>query len=89
MHEFTDAEWHRITRIDIDGVFYRSRVVSADMFRRRHGTINIGSVLGIVSDTNAGRLRGGKSWHAEFHTLPALEVGAFGVRVNAVAPRRF
>ncbi len=38
-HEFTDAEWHRITRIDLDGVFYCSRVASAEMVKRRQGAI--------------------------------------------------
>lgn len=37
--EFTDAEWHRITRIDLDGVFYCSRVASAEMVKRRQGAI--------------------------------------------------
>jgi len=34
VHEFTDAEWHRITRIDLDGVLFFP-IVSAEMVKRR------------------------------------------------------
>src|ERR1700678_4328602 len=45
VHEFSDADWHRIIRVDLDGVFFSSRAVSASMIARRKGTIvNITSV---------------------------------------------
>lgn len=33
-HEFLDSDWHRIIRVDLDGVFHCSRVVSAGMVKR-------------------------------------------------------
>ena len=29
IHEFLDDDWHRILRVDLDGLFYCSRAVSA------------------------------------------------------------
>jgi 3-oxoacyl-[acyl-carrier protein] reductase len=87
VHEFTDAEWHRITRIDLDGVFYCSRVVSAEMVKRRRGAIvNIGSVLGIVPIRLQCAFSAAKAGMLNFTRSHALEVGSYGVRVNGIAP---
>ena len=87
VHEFTDSEWHRITRIDMDGVFYCSRIVSAGMVKRRRGTIiNIGSVLGLVPIRLQAAFSAAKAGMLNFTRSHALEVGAFGVRVNGIAP---
>lgn len=49
IHEYSDFDWNNILRVDLNGVFYCSRAVSAGMVSRNRGTIiNIGSVLGIV-----------------------------------------
>ena len=49
IHQYADSDWQRILRVDLDGVFYCSRAVSARFVERRQGTIiNIGSVVGIV-----------------------------------------
>jgi NAD(P)-dependent dehydrogenase (short-subunit alcohol dehydrogenase family) len=87
VHEFSDAEWRRITRIDMDGVFYCSRVISAGMVKRRRGSIiNIGSVLGLVPIRLQAAFSAAKAGMLNFTRSHALEVGAFGVRVNGIAP---
>ena len=87
IHEFTDAEWHRIIRIDLDGVFYCSRVVSAGMVTRRRGAIvNIGSVLGLVPIRLQCAFSAAKAGMLNFTRSHALEVGGYGVRVNGIAP---
>jgi 3-oxoacyl-[acyl-carrier protein] reductase len=87
VHEFADAEWHRITRIDLDGVFYCSRVVSLGMIKRRRGVIvNIGSVLGIVPIRLQCAFSAAKAGMLNFTRSHALEVGPYGVRVNGIAP---
>jgi 3-oxoacyl-[acyl-carrier protein] reductase len=87
VHEFADAEWHRITRIDLDGVFYCSRVVSAEMVKRRRGVIvNIGSVLGLVPIRLQCAFSAAKAGMLNFTRSHALEVGSYGVRVNGIAP---
>lgn len=87
VHEFPDSEWHRIIRIDLDGVFYCSRVVSARMVKRRRGAIvNIGSVLGLIPIRLQCAFSAAKAGMLNFTRSQALEVGPFGVRVNGIAP---
>lgn len=87
VYEFTDSEWHRIIRIDLDGVFYCSRVVSAGMVNRRRGVIvNIGSVLGLIPIRLQCAFSAAKAGMLNFTRSHALEVGPFGVRVNGIAP---
>lgn len=87
IHEYADAEWHRIVRIDLDGVFYVSRRVSASMVKRRRGSIvNIGSVVGLVPLRQQAAYAAAKAGMMHFTRAHALEVGSYGVRVNGIAP---
>lgn len=86
-HEFKDADWHRIIRVDLDGVFYCSRAVSAGMINRRKGVIiNISSVMGIIPIRLQCAYSAAKAGVVNFTRSQALEVGQYGVRVNAIAP---
>ena len=86
-HEFLDSDWHRIIRVDLDGVFYCSRAVSAGMVKRRKGVIiNISSVMGIIPIRLQCAYAAAKAGVQNFTRSQALEVGQYGVRVNAIAP---
>jgi 3-oxoacyl-[acyl-carrier protein] reductase len=87
VHEFLDSEWHRIVRVDLDGVFYCSRAVSAGMVKRHRGTIvNIGSVMGLVPIRLQCAYAAAKAGMLNFTRSHSLEVGPYGVRVNGIAP---
>jgi 3-oxoacyl-[acyl-carrier protein] reductase len=87
VHEFLDDDWHRIIRVDLDGVFYCSRAVSALMVKRNKGVIiNIGSVMGVVPIRMQSAFAAAKAGMLNFTRSHALEVGKFGVRVNGIAP---
>jgi 3-oxoacyl-[acyl-carrier protein] reductase len=87
IHEFPDADWHKIISVDLDGVFFCSRAVSSRMIGRRKGTIiNITSVLGIVPARLQCAFTAAKAGVANFTRSHALEVGKYGIRVNAIAP---
>ncbi len=87
IHEFPDAEWHRIISVDLDGVFYCSRAVSALMVHRRKGTIiNISSVLGVVPARLQCAFTAAKAGVINFTRSHALEIGHYGIRVNGIAP---
>lgn len=87
VHEFLDDDWHRIIRVDLDGVFYCSRAVSALMVKRNKGVIiNIGSVMGLVPIRMQSAFAAAKAGMLNFTRSHALEVGRFGVRVNGIAP---
>jgi 3-oxoacyl-[acyl-carrier protein] reductase len=85
--EFLDADWHKILRVDLDGVFFCSRAVSHGMIARRKGAIiNITSVFGIVPARLQCAYTAAKAGVANFTRSHALEVGQYGIRVNGVAP---
>jgi 3-oxoacyl-[acyl-carrier protein] reductase len=87
VHDFPDSEWHRIIRVDLDGVFYCSRAASARMVTRGKGVIiNISSVFGVVPARLQCAYTAAKAGVLNFTRSHALEVGRFGIRVNAVAP---
>ncbi len=86
-HEFSDSDWHRIIRVDLDGVFYCSRAVVKGMIQRRKGVIiNISSVMAIVPIRLQCAFSAAKAGMQHFTRSQALEVGQYGVRVNALAP---
>ncbi len=87
VHEFADADWERIIRIDLNGTFYCARSVSAHMVMRRKGVIvNISSVLGVVPARQQCAFTAAKAAVINFTRSHALEVGRLGIRVNAIAP---
>ena len=87
VHEFSDADWDRIVRIDLNGTFYCSRSVSAHMVARQRGSIvNISSVLGVVPARQQCAFTAAKAAVINFTRSHALEVGRLGIRVNAIAP---
>lgn len=87
VHEFPDTDWHRIFRVDLDGAFYCSRAVSREMVKRKRGSIiNIGSIAGIVPLRVQSAYDAAKAGLHNFTRCHALELGPYGVRVNAIAP---
>ena len=86
IHEFSDADWHHIIRVDLDGVFFCSRAVSARMVSRRKGSIiNITSVFGMVPARLQCAYTAAKAGVANFTRSHALELGQYGIRVNGIA----
>ena len=87
IHEFADADWHKIISVDLDGVFFCSRAASSSMIKRRRGTIvNITSVFGLVPARLQCSYTAAKAGVANFTRSHALELGQYGIRVNGVAP---
>lgn len=87
IHQYLDADWRRILRVDLDGVFYCSRAVSAGFVERRRGVIiNLGSVVGIVPLRMQCAYDVSKAAVLNLTRCQALEIGRYGIRVNAIAP---
>jgi NAD(P)-dependent dehydrogenase (short-subunit alcohol dehydrogenase family) len=87
IHAFLDEDWERILRVDLNGVFYCSRAVSAEMVKRRRGVIiNIASVAGLVPLRLQSAYDVAKAGVVNLTRCQAVEVGQYGVRVNAIAP---
>jgi 3-oxoacyl-[acyl-carrier protein] reductase len=87
IHEFPEEEWRKILSVCLDGVFYCSKAVSKYMVERQKGTIvNISSVFGVVPARLQCAYTAAKAGVINFTRSHALEVGRYGIRVNAVAP---
>jgi NAD(P)-dependent dehydrogenase (short-subunit alcohol dehydrogenase family) len=87
IHEFTHDEWHRLVNIDLNGLFYCMRAVSPGMVQRRSGVIiNIASIVGVVPLRRQIGYAAAKAGVINTSKAAALELGPFGIRVNAIAP---
>jgi NAD(P)-dependent dehydrogenase (short-subunit alcohol dehydrogenase family) len=87
IHEFSHEEWLRLIDIDLNGFFYCCRAVSPDMVERRSGSIiSIASVVGVVPLRRQIGYAAAKAGVINASRAAALELGPYGVRVNAIAP---
>ena len=87
IHEFDHDEWQRLIDIDLTGMFYCCRAVSPGMVERRSGIIiNIASIVGLVPVRRQIAYAAAKAGVVNLSRAAALELGQYGIRVNAVAP---
>jgi NAD(P)-dependent dehydrogenase (short-subunit alcohol dehydrogenase family) len=86
-HEYDVAEFDRLTRVNMRGVFLGLRYVLPDMVR--HGS---GSVVNMASIGSERGLAGACAYNATKHAVVGLtrtaasEVGPKGIRVNCIMP---
>jgi len=85
----TDEAWHRIMKVNLDGVFWSCRAFGKRMLERRHGAIvTVGSMSGFISNKPQKQVDYNASKAALHHLTRSLagEWADRGVRVNGVAP---
>jgi meso-butanediol dehydrogenase / (S,S)-butanediol dehydrogenase / diacetyl reductase len=84
--ETTLDEWRRVLAVNLDGPFICTQVFAPALLRGGGAVVNIASISGVRA--SALRVAYGTSKAALMHLTKqqALELGAMGVRVNAVAP---
>jgi len=82
-----DESWHRVMRVNVDGVFYMSRAALPHMVSRRSGSIiNFGSIWGAVGAAGVLAYCASKGAVHQITRAMALDHATDGIRVNAVAP---
>jgi 3-oxoacyl-[acyl-carrier protein] reductase len=87
IHQFDHNEWRRLVDVDLNSLFYCCRAISPGMVERRSGAIiNIASVVGMVPLRGQIGYAAAKAGVINTSRAAALELGPFGVRVNAIAP---
>ncbi|MDQ2758492.1 MAG: SDR family oxidoreductase [Actinomycetota bacterium] len=86
--DYTDEQWHQVTSVNLDGVFFTQRAAIRAM---RHGgrggsVVNMASVLGAVGFATASAYTAAKHGVVGLTQVAAWEYAADGIRVNAVGP---
>ena len=85
--QFPREEWDRIVQIDLTGLYLVSRIVSGEMRKQKWGRIvNISSIAGLVPLRLQCAFVAAKAGVINLTMAMALELGADGITVNAVAP---
>jgi NAD(P)-dependent dehydrogenase (short-subunit alcohol dehydrogenase family) len=86
--ELTLAEWHRVITFNLDGTFLFCNAVVPVMKGQRAGKIvNISSIAGRgLSASSSSAYAAAKGGIIAFTRKLSLEVGSFGITVNAIAP---
>ena len=80
-------ELREIFEINLFGPLFLTQLVSKKMLRAKQGAIvNIASTAGILADTGTMAYGGTKASLIHATRVLASELGAFGIRVNAIAP---
>jgi len=83
----SDEDWHRVMRVNVDGIFFLSRAAIAHMKARSQGAIiNFGSIWGGVGASGATAYCTSKGAVHQLTRAMALDHATDGIRINAVAP---
>jgi NAD(P)-dependent dehydrogenase (short-subunit alcohol dehydrogenase family) len=86
--EMSSAEWDRVHRVNLRGVFLTLRETARAMVTAGQGgcIVAVGSVSGILSDRSLVHYATAKAAVHQLARVAAAELGQHAVRVNAIAP---
>ena len=83
----SDEDWHRVMRVNVDGVFFMSRAAVRHMVPNRSGVIvNFGSIWGGTGSASVVAYCASKGAVHQITRAMALDHATDGIRINAVAP---
>ena len=80
-------DWDDVLRVNLTSAFLICQIVSADMIKKRSGSIiNMSSIVGLHGQGGQVNYAASKGGLIAYTKALAKEVGSRGVRVNAIAP---
>jgi NAD(P)-dependent dehydrogenase (short-subunit alcohol dehydrogenase family) len=86
----SDETWDQVVELNLSSVMALTRAVVPDMKSRRWGRIiHISSIMGFVSKEKRNVYSATKSALLGLARASALDLGAFGITVNCIAPGPF
>jgi 3-oxoacyl-[acyl-carrier protein] reductase len=85
--EIRDEVWQRVLDVNLSGVLYFCRAAARHLAQGRRGAIvNIASISGLQAKAHRVAYTSTKAAVVNLTRAMALDMGEYGVRVNAVAP---
>jgi len=86
--EMSSAEWHRVTRVNLDGAFYTFRAAATHMVRRGGGGVLVGtaSLAAIEASPRSEHYAATKGGMISMVRALAVEFARHGVRAHAIMP---
>jgi meso-butanediol dehydrogenase/(S,S)-butanediol dehydrogenase/diacetyl reductase len=82
----TTDEWRKTMSTDVDSVYFCTREALPHLLKTKGAIVNLSSASGLGGDWGLSAYNAAKGAVTNFTRALALEYGARGVRVNAVAP---
>jgi NAD(P)-dependent dehydrogenase (short-subunit alcohol dehydrogenase family) len=91
LERYSDERWNRVIDINLNGIFATVRTAVGHMRPRRFGRIIVTTSLAatVVGGTIGSAYFAAKAGARHFMHAVALEVAAYGITVNAIAPGFF
>jgi len=85
--ELTDAQWHRVIDVNLNGSLYFCRAAARQIAPARSGSIVVmASIAGLMAKGERAGYAASKAALINMARALAIDLGDHGVRVNAVAP---
>jgi len=82
-----EEDWDAVLNINLKGTFLFSKTVAKTMMKQRSGAIvNVASIIGLIGNAGQCNYAASKAGVIALTKTIAKELGARGIRANAVAP---
>lgn len=85
VRKMTPEEWHRVLHVNLDGVFYCSKL-GAEILKDNGRIVNVASIAGIMGFHGQANYASAKAGVIALTKVMSKELAKRGITVNAVAP---